>query len=287
MHLSFFPVFKPMLAKLDQHAALLAPSGAKAVRHLMMVLPKTDDRDVLRGVPCLDVLERALSRRGKKLVDLADTPLECDLPAGTLASWVMLDGDKPAFERQTALRKAMQPLLAEKPEELAIAVFGDAGQRRRAAELAVYAAWVNGVPLPHRKKKQEEKPLRRISMHGHRAADGFAALRAQAEGNTLCRELTVLPPNELTPGAYRRRIARLAKRQGWRHEEYGMKRLRKMGAGAFVAVAQGSAEEDAAIVHLRYRHRKAKKTVALVGKGICFDTGGHNLKPARYTCSVL
>jgi leucyl aminopeptidase len=55
-----------------------------------------------------------------------------------------------------------------------------------------------------------------------------------------------------------------------------------MGAGAFCAVAQGSDEKDAAIVHLKYRHPHAKKTVALVGKGICFDTGGHNLKPARY-----
>ena len=58
--------------------------------------------------------------------------------------------------------------------------------------------------------------------------------------------------------------------------------LRRMGAGAFCAVAQGSDAKDAAIVRLRYRPRGAKKTVALVGKGICFDTGGHNLKPARY-----
>ena len=61
-----------------------------------------------------------------------------------------------------------------------------------------------------------------------------------------------------------------------------MPKLRKMGAGAFVAVAQGSDPEDAAIVHLTYKHPKAKQTVALVGKGICFDTGGHNLKPSRY-----
>ena len=61
-----------------------------------------------------------------------------------------------------------------------------------------------------------------------------------------------------------------------------MPKLRKMGAGAFVAVAQGSDREDAAIVHLTYKHPKAKQTIALVGKGICFDTGGHNLKPSRY-----
>ena len=92
----------------------------------------------------------------------------------------------------------------------------------------------------------------------------------------------MLPANELTPGLYRERIRKLAKEYGWKCEEYDLKKLRKIGAGAFVAVAQGSSEEDAAIVHLRYRHPQAKKTIALVGKGICFDTGGHNLKPARY-----
>src|SRR3990167_7627737 len=92
----------------------------------------------------------------------------------------------------------------------------------------------------------------------------------------------MLPPNELTPASYGDRIRKLARQHGWKHEEYDLKRLRKMGAGAFCAVAQGSADDDAAIVHLRYRPRHARQTVALVGKGICFDTGGHNLKPARY-----
>ena len=54
-----------------------------------------------------------------------------------------------------------------------------------------------------------------------------------------------------------------------------------MGAGAFIAVTQGSDSEDAGIVHLRRSVKGAKKSVALVGKGICFDTGGHNLKPTR------
>jgi leucyl aminopeptidase len=91
----------------------------------------------------------------------------------------------------------------------------------------------------------------------------------------------VLPPNELTPGSYRKRVRELARQKGWRHEEYDLKRLGKLGAGAFVAVARGSADADAAIVHLSYRHPRARKTIALVGKGICFDTGGHNLKTAR------
>ena len=101
-------------------------------------------------------------------------------------------------------------------------------------------------------------------------------------GNALCRELTVLPPNELSPARYRSRVRSLAREHGWRHEEYDMKRLRKMGAGAFVAVAQGSTDDDAAIVRLTYRGPRSRRRVALVGKGICFDTGGHNLKSARY-----
>jgi leucyl aminopeptidase len=91
--------------------------------------------------------------------------------------------------------------------------------------------------------------------------------------------LTVLPPNELTPGNYRKRIAELAKEHGWQRQEFGLAKLAERGAGAFLAVAQGSPTKDAAIVYLRCSHKHARRKVALVGKGICFDTGGHNLKP--------
>ena len=271
-----------MLAKLEQYAALLSANELKRAKHVLIVLPKAQSLEALRGVPGIEALSSSLSRRKKKLEELAKSSLATDLPQGALATWVMVDPSLSMFEQQTVMRKAIQLALAEKPDELAIGVFGSAAGRRRAAELATYAVWVNGARLPVRKKKPDGNVLRTIRLFGFRSPDGFAAQRATAEGNLLCRELTVLPPNELTPGAYRQRIRQLAKQWRWRHEEYDMKRLRQLGAGAFVAVAQGSAEEDAAIVHLRYRHPKAKRTVALVGKGICFDTGGHNLKTARY-----
>lgn len=271
-----------MLARLEQNAKLLSETDLRRAAHVLLVLPKGRVQDAFRQLPALNALRAALKRGRKKPEDLAKAPLGVDLPQGALAAWTMLDSAQSAFEQQTAVRKALQLLLAEKPREITIGVFGDEAQRRRASELAIYVAWVNGARLPERKKKSSTRAVGKISLHGYRAADGFAGLRAQSAGNVLCRELTMLPPNELTPGAYRGRILRLAREYGWTREEYGLKRLRRMGAGAFVAVAQGSAEEDAAIVHLRYRHSKARKTVALVGKGICFDTGGHNLKPARY-----
>ena len=271
-----------MVAKLEQNAAALTAAEASRLTHLLVVLPPLRERDTVAGVPFVDRLEAALERRRRKRDELAKSPVTMDLPHGALVAWVALDPAQSAFEQQTLIRKALQALLAEKPREIAIAVYGNAEARRRAAEHAVYAAWVNGTPLPERKKKSEAVPLGLIRLHGFRDADAFRALRARASGNALCRELTVLPPNELTPGTYRRRVARLARERGWAREEYDLARLRRMGAGAFVAVAQGSAHADAAIVRLRYRARRAKQTVALVGKGICFDTGGHNLKSARY-----
>jgi leucyl aminopeptidase len=271
-----------MLANLEQSAALLSAEDLTRSRHALVVLPKTESLAALRGLPGVDALAAALSRRRKKPGDLAKSPVSTEVAPGTLVAWVMLDFARPAFELNTSLRKGLQLLLAEQPEEITIAVHGPASTRRRAAELAVYAAWVNGARLPERKKKAEGRELKTVRVRGYRAPDGLLALRALAEGNFICRSLTVLPPNELTPGNYRKRVRQLAKQKGWRVEEYDVTRLRRMGAGAFAAVAQGSIDADAAIVHLRYRHPRAKHTVALVGKGICFDTGGHNLKPARY-----
>lgn len=275
-----------MLATLIQNAAPL--SEPTKATHILVLLSKTKTLPEKTAFIGRETLLASLSRRKMKLEELGDAPVSANLKSGALCAWVMVDTGKPLFEQQTCVRKAVQLLLEEKPSEIHVAVYGNAGEKRLFSELAVYAAWVNGAVLPSRKseksgkKKPGRKPLGKILLHGCKQADGFALLRAQAEGNLLTRELTVLPPNELTPGEYRQRVKKLATNEGWKHHEYDLKALRKMGAGAFVAVAQGSDPEDAAIVHLKRIVKGAKKTVALVGKGICFDTGGHNLKPARY-----
>lgn len=266
-----------MLAQLTLTPAL--PKTLNAT-HLLVLLPKAKvlPKDILHG----DLLASVLKRRDMKADELAKSPVAANAANGTLVAWAMVDFDKDTFAQQVQVRKGLQLLLEEQPKTIAIAVNGDAAQRQRMAELAVYGAWVNGALLLVHKKKDERKPLQKIEVYGCSDKKVFDALKAQAAGNLLCRELTVLPPNELTPGAYRLRVKKLAQANAWKHEEFTMPKLRKMGAGAFVAVAQGSDPEDAAIVHLSYKHPKAKQTIALVGKGICFDTGGHNLKPSRY-----
>lgn len=266
-----------MTAKLIQTPKPMTQDALTKATHVLFVLPES-----LPDIPYQELLASRLKRRGEKYETLCKSPLHADLPGGGRAIWIVLKADQPMFERHTLLRKALAPLFEERPETLCIAVYGDPGQRALAAEAAVYVAWVNGSTPPTRKKKDKPWSLDRIKVFGHDADDDFAVLAARAEGNLLARRLTQLPANDLTPALYRDRIRELAGQQGWTYEAFDMKKLRKLGAGAFVAVAQGSDPEDAAIVHLTYAPKKAKKTVALVGKGICFDTGGHNLKPAKY-----
>src|SRR5690606_18257699 len=106
--------------------------------------------------------------------------------------------------------------------------------------------------------------------------------RAASLGTNVARWFTALPPNELTATSYRRAIAELAKRHGLTTEFLDERALAARGAGAFLAVAQGNAARDAGIVRVRYRPaRRGAPVLALVGKGILFDTGGTNLKPFK------
>ncbi len=270
----------PELASLVQHKAVLRARTPK-IRHLLLLLPSGGD---WLEAPEHAAVEAALQRRGKKADELAKQALTLELPGGCQSVWLRLDADKSAFEWHSRIRQALKPLLDEQPAAIDIAVYGDAAFRARAAAAAAYVGWINGASLPSWKGGKPPVALKRIALHG--IADlSLERERALAEGNTLCRQLTVLPPNMLRPGSYRERIRALAKEAAWQIEEYDSKRLKKLKAGAFLAVARGSEHDDAAIVRLTYMGAaKGRKTqrIALVGKGICFDTGGHNLKPARY-----
>ena len=267
-----------MLARLQTHTGSI-DAALRAHGHVLVLVP--DATAVAADGEAQRALRALLKRRRFKPAELLKKPLAANLVSGTLVAWSMTEAKHSAFQAHASMRAALDLLFAENPQEIAI-VIAPGPNSRQTAQTALYCAWVNGIVLPERKSKGGRKALRAIHLYGVRDGAAFASLRAQAEGNVLCRELTALPPNELTPGAYRRRVRALAHAHRWKHEEFGFDRLRSLGAGAFCAVAQGSAIRDAAIVHLRYSGARAKRTVALVGKGICYDTGGHNLKPARY-----
>ena len=88
------------------------------------------------------------------------------------------------------------------------------------------------------------------------------------------------PANELYPESYADFLSGQAKEAGLDVEVLDEKQLEKQGFGGILAVGKGSARPPR-LVRLSWKPKKAKKHVALVGKGITFDTGGISLKPGN------
>ena len=86
----------------------------------------------------------------------------------------------------------------------------------------------------------------------------------------------------LKPDQYRNLVKARAKERGYTFKFLDIKALEKLGAGAFLSVTKADPDDLGGIVHLTYRPKSSKKRVALVGKGVCFDTGGYNVKTGSY-----
>ncbi|WP_007027413.1 leucyl aminopeptidase [Saccharomonospora iraqiensis] len=111
----------------------------------------------------------------------------------------------------------------------------------------------------------------------HRAT--LKAAGTIAEAVTVARDLVNTPPNDLYPGSFADRARELAEDAGVDVEVLDEKALARKGFGGILGVGGGSSRPPR-LLRLRYRGPKAKKKVALVGKGITFDTGGISIKPA-------
>jgi len=102
------------------------------------------------------------------------------------------------------------------------------------------------------------------------------------EGVFLSRDLVSEPPNVLNPKRYTEEIKKLTK-LGLRVEIFNEEKLKKLGMNSLLGVGQGS-ENETYLVVIKWDGAKSSfgKPLAFVGKGVCFDTGGISLKPARF-----
>ena len=109
----------------------------------------------------------------------------------------------------------------------------------------------------------------------------FQSFSSVKDGVFLARDLVSEPPNELNPKHYTEEILKLTK-LGLKIEVFGEKDLKKMGMNSLLGVGQGSSNETF-LVTIKWNGKKEKgKPLCFVGKGVCFDTGGISLKPARF-----
>lgn len=133
-------------------------------------------------------------------------------------------------------------------------------------------------------KKEEKKPPLKTLMFQFKGKSNRlegACLEGQiiAEGANFARDLTNLPPNILTPAQLGKEALGLAKKyKNISAKVFSPEEIRDQKMGALLAVAQGS-KTPPAFIHLKYKPQaKSKNKIALVGKGITFDSGGLNIK---------
>jgi leucyl aminopeptidase len=133
-------------------------------------------------------------------------------------------------------------------------------------------------------KKSDAKNLAKIVIQVEKAdhAKAESALKrgmAIADGVALAKDLGNLPPNICTPTYLGDIAKKLAKQYGFKVQVLAKAEIEKLDMGSFLGVAQGSLEPPKLIVLQLTKGKKNQKPVALIGKGITFDTGGISLKP--------
>ncbi|WP_225785470.1 leucyl aminopeptidase [Xenophilus sp. Marseille-Q4582] len=204
-------------------------------------------------------------------------------PAGVSASrlWAVHAGDLRAADVRTAVLAAVQAANASKSRRVLLVAAGalDAAALRAAVTAAADASYVYTTT----RTKTEPRAIRQLTLGVPDAKALQPALEtavATVRGVEFAKEWANRPGNHCTPTMLAEAARSLAKAPRVRCEVLGPKEVAALRMGAFMAVAQGSAEPLRFIV---LRYQGAAKDAApqvLVGKGITFDTGGVSLKPA-------
>jgi leucyl aminopeptidase len=135
------------------------------------------------------------------------------------------------------------------------------------------------------KRKEGEERADKVDI-GIACANPAAAEKAWgrsmaiADGVVLARDLINEPANVLYPAEFARRASALSK-LGVTVEVLDVAAMRKLGMGALLGVGQGSAHDSRLVVMRWNGGKRGADSIAFIGKGVCFDTGGISIKPAQ------
>lgn len=242
---------------------------------LVLLLPEGDLAPASQ-IPWSELLQERFSAFPEKTNPLVFTP-----PGGSRTAVGFIAKSTEGFKALALARELIGPLLAERPKNIRIvSLLKDPESATIMAGALVSAIHAALFQLPKiTAKPVEQHSLMGVTLHGDIAGEALRHAEATAEGNNLARWLTHLPGNHLTPATYRNYAETLAKQEGWEADFVDLDRLEEMDAGAFLSVVAASPNRDAGILHLKYRPPGSRgQPLAVIGKGICFDTGGTNLK---------
>ena len=204
-------------------------------------------------------------------------------PAGVAAARVLLIGAGPhgKFDpngMRSLAGSAIRHLKGKLVKKCAILVeFGD-----EFATSAVEGAILGNFDPDRYRTGNDKKQAESLTVAGQVSDAAAERGRIIAEAQNFTRELVNEPANRLTPGKVAEAAQTMSAAQGLECEVLDEAKMRELGMGALLGVAQGSAEPPCLVV-IRYRPAKANggAHLGLVGKGVTFDTGGISIKPAE------
>ena len=133
-------------------------------------------------------------------------------------------------------------------------------------------------------KSKKEKKSFLVNIIGKKSKLTFKneiKFKALEEGTFFARDLVSEPGNILHPDEYAKRINSL-KKFGLKINIYDNKKLKKLGMNALLGVGQGSVRGSYLVTMEWNGAKNNSRPLAFVGKGVCFDTGGYSLKPAKF-----
>ncbi|EGX54971.1 multifunctional aminopeptidase A [Streptomyces zinciresistens K42] len=239
---------------------LPAPAGLKAPLVLAVGLGAAPGKDAGFGAEALrkaaGVAARALAGTKKAAFAL---PLADGAAAGAVAEGVLLGAYSfDVYKENGKNGKGAKGARGDKGAKDG----GDGGDARRKAPLAE-AALLGGKPRDKEFKAAVERAV------------------AVCEELNRARDLINTPPNDLNPESFAAIAEAAAKEHGLKVQVLDEKALAKGGYGGILGVGAGSASGPR-LVKLSYTHSRGARTLALVGKGITYDSGGISLKPAGH-----
>ena len=272
------------------------PEAAAAGAIVVGVL---DERKLSPGAAALDkraggALTRALGAGRAK--GKAEETVQILAPSGIDATRILLIGLGKADTLDAVLwqrfgGRLVAFLNAEGEKAAVVPVEAIAGSKLSAAEIAANIAF--GARMRsyrfdkyRTKEKPEQKPtLERVTLTVSdvgAAKRAFEPLEKLADAVAWARDLVSEPGNVINPPSLAREAQKLSE-LGVKVEVLGEKEMRKLGMGALLGVGQGSEHESQLVVmHWDGTGEKKKPApVAIVGKGVTFDTGGISIKPAQ------
>jgi leucyl aminopeptidase len=170
---------------------------------------------------------------------------------------------------------------------VAMEVLGDRLPARTRAQAVVEGAILGTYTFDRYKREKNDKQVQTLQLvepdgrHRREAAEGARRGEIFAQSTWLARDLINAPANDVNPTHLAKVATDLAKEVGLGVQVFERADCRKMGMGAFLGVAAGS-EQPPKFIHLTYTPKgRSRRRVAVIGKGITFDSGGLDLKTAE------